>query len=84
MKSEFIVFDKGGEEAKWIWNFLNDILYWLKYQLFMSIVIINQQLEGHKVVCIMVSLDIYIIKIIPLNFFLKWNYFHWLCKVKGK
>jgi hypothetical protein len=38
-----------------------------KCQLFVSITIVNQQLKGHKVVCIMVSLDIYIVDIIPLN-----------------
>ena len=30
----------------------------------MSIAIINQQLKGHKVICIMLSIDIYIIDII--------------------
>ncbi|PHU16087.1 hypothetical protein BC332_17292 [Capsicum chinense] len=30
MESEFIAFDKAGEEAKWLWNFLEDIHYWPK------------------------------------------------------
>ncbi|PHT32356.1 hypothetical protein CQW23_28693 [Capsicum baccatum] len=30
MESEFIALDKGGEEAEWLWNFLEDIPYWPK------------------------------------------------------
>ncbi|PHT66597.1 hypothetical protein T459_31022 [Capsicum annuum] len=30
MESEFIALDKVGEEAKWLWNFLEDIPYWPK------------------------------------------------------
>ncbi|PHT84037.1 hypothetical protein T459_12480 [Capsicum annuum] len=30
MKSEFIALDKAGEEAEWLRNFLEDILYWPK------------------------------------------------------
>ncbi|KAF3660861.1 hypothetical protein FXO37_13199 [Capsicum annuum] len=30
MKSEFIALDKAGEEAEWLWNFLEDIPYWPK------------------------------------------------------
>jgi hypothetical protein len=36
-------------------------------QIFVSIVIVNWQLEKHKVAYIMVSLDIYVIDIISLN-----------------
>ncbi|PHT99443.1 hypothetical protein BC332_31638 [Capsicum chinense] len=28
MESEFIALDKAGEEAEWLWNFLEDIPYW--------------------------------------------------------
>jgi hypothetical protein len=41
----------------------------------MSIVIVSQQLEWHKLVCIMVSLDIYVINIIPLNTYSKMESF---------
>ncbi|PHU23376.1 hypothetical protein BC332_08483 [Capsicum chinense] len=30
MKSKFIALDKAGEEAQWLWNFLEDIPYWPK------------------------------------------------------
>ncbi|PHU04757.1 hypothetical protein BC332_25579 [Capsicum chinense] len=30
MESEFIALDKVGEEAEWLWNFLEDIPYWPK------------------------------------------------------
>ncbi|PHU14390.1 hypothetical protein BC332_15595 [Capsicum chinense] len=30
MEFEFITLDKVGEEAEWLWNFLEDILYWPK------------------------------------------------------
>ncbi|PHT58487.1 hypothetical protein CQW23_00850 [Capsicum baccatum] len=30
MESEFIALDKAGEEAKWLRNFLEDIMYWPK------------------------------------------------------
>ncbi|PHU17025.1 hypothetical protein BC332_12720 [Capsicum chinense] len=30
MKSKFIALDKVGEEVEWLWNFLEDILYWSK------------------------------------------------------
>ncbi|PHT82659.1 hypothetical protein T459_11102 [Capsicum annuum] len=30
MESECIALDKVGEEAKWLWNFLEDIPYWPK------------------------------------------------------
>ncbi|KAK4738603.1 hypothetical protein R3W88_002300 [Solanum pinnatisectum] len=30
MESEFIALDKAGEEAEWLWNFLEDISYWPK------------------------------------------------------
>ncbi|PHT78233.1 hypothetical protein T459_16285 [Capsicum annuum] len=30
MEFEFITLDKAGEEAEWLWNFLEDILYWPK------------------------------------------------------
>ena len=30
MESEFIALDKAGEEAEWLWNFLEDIPFWPK------------------------------------------------------
>ena len=30
METEFIVLDKVGEEAKWLWNFLEDFSNWSK------------------------------------------------------
>ena len=38
-----------------------------QYHLFVCIVIASQQLEDHKVIYIMVSLNMYIVDIIPLN-----------------
>jgi hypothetical protein len=46
----------------------------------MSIMIGNKKMEGHKVVCIMISLEIYAIDILLLNTI--WNYFYQLCQVK--
>jgi len=36
-------------------------------QLFISIAIVTQQLVGHKIICIMKSLNIYDVNIISLN-----------------
>ena len=60
MESEFIALDKCGEDAEWLCHFLEDILRWPK-----PIVTVNLLLEGHRVICIMVSLDTFIKDIIP-------------------
>jgi len=76
MKSDFIAYDKEEDNVKWIQNFLEDIPSWPKpVPTIMSIVIVSQQLEWHKLVCIMVSPDIYVINIIPLNTYSKMESF---------
>ncbi|KAL0365780.1 UNVERIFIED_CONTAM: Retrovirus-related Pol polyprotein from transposon TNT 1-94 [Sesamum radiatum] len=66
MESEFIALDKAGEEAEWLRNFLEDIPCWTKPVPAIMIHCDSQSaIEGHKVVCIMVNLDIYVEDIIP-------------------
>jgi len=68
MNSEFIAVDKAAEEAEWLRHFVEDIPRWPKScQQCAYTVIANQQLEGHVVTCIMVSLDIYVVDTIPLD-----------------
>jgi hypothetical protein len=68
MKSKFITLDKAREEARWLWNFSENIPYWPKP---VSTIYIQRdislQLKGHKVVRITGSLHIYVVDIISLN-----------------
>jgi hypothetical protein len=41
----------------------------------MSIAMVNQQLKWHKIICIKVSLDTYVIDLIPLNTFSRMKLF---------
>ena len=60
MESKFIALNKAAWEAEWIWNFLEDIPNWSNWCLqYVYIMIAKQLLEGHKILCIMESLDIY-------------------------
>jgi hypothetical protein len=75
MESEFIALDKAGEEAEWLRNFLEDIPNWSRLcQLYVYTVIVNQQLEEHRVICITVSHAIYDEDIIPLDNCSQMNY----------
>ena len=66
MESEFIALDKAGEEAEWLRHFLEDMPMWMKLvPSIVYIMIANQLLVGYKVICTMVSLDIYVEDIIP-------------------
>ena len=71
MESKFIALEKCGEEAEWLRHFLEDIPNGrnLCHQS-VYIVIVNLRLEEYRITCIMVSLDTYIVDIIPLG-----NYF---------
>ena len=61
MESEFITLDKAGEEVEWLRHFLEDMLMWMKLVPFICILVIaNQRLVGHRVICITVSLDIFV------------------------
>ena len=66
MVSEFIALDKCGE---WLCHFLEDILEWPKLMPPICIHYDSQSAIGkaHKAICIMVSLDIFVIDIIPLD-----------------
>lgn len=66
MKFEFITLDKFGEEAKWLCNFLEDIPCCKKLVPTISIHC-DSQSTGHKIVRIMVNLDIFVGDIISLN-----------------
>ena len=68
MKSKLIALDKVVEEAEWIHNFLKGIPYWPKLVPNLYVHCDSQSIiEGYKVICIMISLDIYVINIILLN-----------------
>ena len=68
MESEFIALDKAGEEAECLSQFLEDIPIWPKpVPTIVYIVIANLQLVGRRMTCITVSLDIYVVDIIPLG-----------------
>ena len=68
---EFLALDKCGEKAEWLCHFIEDIPIWKNLcHKPVYIVIANLRLEEHRVTCIMVSLDIYVADIIPLD-----NYF---------
>ncbi|XP_071913958.1 secreted RxLR effector protein 161-like [Coffea arabica] len=56
MESEFIALDKCGEEAEWLHHFLEDIPKWEKLcHQYIFTVIVNQQLEEHRITYIMVD-----------------------------
>ena len=68
MEYEFIALDKAGEEAEWLRQFLKDIPIWPKPVPAICIHCDRHlQLVGHRLTCIMVSLDIYVVDIIPLG-----------------
>jgi len=68
IESEFIVLDKAGEETDWLWQFLKDIPLWPKPgPPYAFIAIIKQRYLGHKILYITVSLDIFVVDIIPLS-----------------
>ena len=61
MEFDFIALDKDGEEAEWLRHFLEDIPIWHNLCLLSTfIAIVNQQLEEHRVIYIMVSLNIFV------------------------
>ena len=68
MEYEFIALDKAGEEAEWLHQFLEDIPIWTKPMPTICIHCDSQlQLVGHRMTRITVSLDIYVVDIIPLD-----------------
>ena len=71
MESILITLDKAIEEAEWLRQFLEDISISQNLCLrFPSIAIVNMRLIEHQVIlCIMVSLDIFVVDITPLNNF---------------
>ena len=56
MKLDFIIFDKTGQEVELLQNFVKDIQSLPKLVLVICVHYDDQQLEWHKVACIMVSL----------------------------
>lgn len=56
MKLDFITFDKIGQEVELLQNFVKDIQSLPKLVLVICVHYDDQQLEWHKVACIMVSL----------------------------
>ncbi|XP_075504507.1 secreted RxLR effector protein 161-like [Primulina tabacum] len=65
MESEFIALDKATEEAEWLRNFLEDIpLYKSSASDLDTFATDSRQLQGHKTVCTMASLDTYVEDII--------------------
>ena len=68
MESEFIVLDKAGEEAECFDNFWKIYHYGQsQYPLYAFTAIIKQLYLVHKIFYITVSLDIFIVDIIPLS-----------------
>ena len=68
MEYEFIALEKCGEEVEWLCHFLEDIQDGQNMCLqYAYIVIVNLLLIEHKTVCIMVSLDIFVVYTTPLD-----------------
>ena len=68
MKSEFIALDKEIEEVEWLRQFSRGFYNGQNLCLRLSfIAIINLRLVGYRVVCIMISLDIFVVHIILLH-----------------
>ena len=66
MESEFITLDKAGEEAEWLRNFLEDILFWPKHVGHICIYCDSQAAIGRaEELCTMERLVIYDGDIIP-------------------
>ena len=68
MESEFIALDKAGEEAEWLRQFLEDIPLWPKPMPAICIHCDNQaSISREKNLYITVSVDIFVVEIIPLS-----------------
>ena len=68
MEYEFIALDKCGEEIEWLRHFLEDIPRWPSMCLqFSYVATINMLLVEYKAICIMVTLDTFIVDTIPLD-----------------
>ena len=66
MESEFIALDKAAAEAEWLRHFVEDNSRWLKPMPMICIHCDSQSVIGRaKVICIMVSLDIFVEGTIP-------------------
>ena len=68
MEFEFTALEKYGEEAEWLHYLLEDILRWPKHvPLICMHYDVNFLLVEHKAICIIVSLDIFVVDTIPSN-----------------
>jgi hypothetical protein len=76
IESEFIALNKAKEEAKWLWNFSKDILYWPKPMPAICVHYDNQStIERVQSSMYKINLEIYVIDIILLNIFSRMKLF---------
>ena len=62
MESELIALDKCGEEAEWLHQFLENLPRWPKL-----VPAISLHCDSYKILCIMESLDTFVVDTIPLD-----------------